>query len=262
MSETLLSPSEIKLYGRLVGGLYIFGPATTAAGAGGAVQAARHWLIGPPPHPTATGQDVRNRAAHYRDNLALPAHISEYLGANEVVSVMDDFMRFNYAATAADVIAAGSAATFNYSYGDNKFLEKQLNQNPRLARIYSFSFEGAYYEIPKPAIFLVEGFGLPVMSGYYDWTDLDTTGVMARPWEFSSRATGPGGTYPIANDIRYWNYDRGDFSIRMDVEAGQFWQILLEDAMRRGTALTSGEQLRITSGEQLRVGGDMRKRWP
>ena len=48
--------------------------------------------------------------------------------------------------------------------GANKFLAHQLTHTreggvPKLARIYGFSFEGQYYDLPKPAIFLVHGDG-------------------------------------------------------------------------------------------------------
>src|SRR5260370_17794325 len=47
--------------------------------------------------------------------------------------------------------------------GANHFLSNQLNApNPRLARIYAFSYEGHFYDLPKPAIFLVHGSAVPV----------------------------------------------------------------------------------------------------
>jgi uncharacterized protein YjbI with pentapeptide repeats len=68
--------------------------------------------------------------------------------------------------------------------------------------------------------------------------------VFAREWEFSA-AEGENNF-----DLRYWEYEKGDFSIRLDMEAGQFEQILLQAALRAGadmadraTAIRSGASL-------------------
>ena len=80
----------------------------------------------------------------------------------------------------------------------------------RFARIYAFSFEGQYYVLPKPAIFLVHGDGTAAN---------DIPGVAARDWNF-------------LNDIQAWSYDKADFSIRLDIETGPLDRILLEDAIK------------------------------
>jgi hypothetical protein len=119
-------------------------------------------------------------------------------------------------------------------------------QSPGFARIYAFSFEGAIYGLPKPAIFLVHGPGLPVdvkqARGFH--TTLDESGVIAREWEFASSA---------GNDILYWEYEKGDFSIRLDTEAGPFEQILLSAALRAGADMAdrSGANLGVRSGANL-----------
>src|SRR5205823_3491775 len=87
------------------------------------------------------------------------------------------------------------------------------------ARIYGFSFEGQFYDLPKPAIFLVHGPGETVDANSTRRTNLDDSGVVAREWEFSSAR---------GQDIRRWDYDKGDFSIRLDIETGPFEAILLE----------------------------------
>src|SRR5687767_4795461 len=81
--------------------------------------------------------------------------------------------------------------------GDNLFLHKQLRKDDaQLARIYGFSFEGHYYALPKPAVFLVhtDGEGLSGASR----TTLEPSGVMARDWEFSTNSGGA----PM--EIKYW----------------------------------------------------------
>ena len=97
------------------------------------------------------------------------------------------------------------------SLGDNLFVKKQLQAaKAQFARIYAFSYEGQYYVLPKPAIFLVHGDGTAAK---------DVPGVAARDWDFLS-------------DIKAWSYDKADFSIRLDVETGPLDKILLEDAVK------------------------------
>jgi hypothetical protein len=142
--------------------------------------------------------------------------------------------------------------------GANQFLQRQLEANsdnpPTLARIYAFSFEGAYYELPRPPIFLVHGPGTPVGS-WANPSTLAQAGVAARDWDFSgnydptynppdsSARSARAGASPSSSppprplsdtDIYYWEYEKGDFSLRFDLEAGPFEQILLQMALRGG----------------------------
>jgi hypothetical protein len=123
--------------------------------------------------------------------------------------------------------------------GDNNFLERQLGAGgdgtrPVLARIYGFSYEGHYYDLARPAIFLVHGLGSdpeawrPAVDGLnktpegrYDRapSDADRSGVARTGTSF-------------ADDIRVWSYDKGDFSIRLDPETGPLEQILLDAELR------------------------------
>jgi hypothetical protein len=97
------------------------------------------------------------------------------------------------------------------SLGDNLFVKKQLEaSNARFARIYAFSFEGQYYVLPKPAIFLVHGDGVAAK---------DVPGVAARDWDFLT-------------DIKAWSYDKADFSVRLDIETGPLDKILLEEMLK------------------------------
>jgi hypothetical protein len=116
-----------------------------------------------------------------------------------------------------------------HSLGANRALRAQLNDpNARFARIYGFSFEGHYYDLPKPVIMLVHGPGeritkpppvgaQPVGPGL-DGPTVDQAGEAARVWEFSA-------------DLFYWEYEKCDFSMRFDVETGTLEQILLEAAL-------------------------------
>ena len=140
--------------------------------------------------------------------------------------------------------------------GSNKFLLNQLMKDvngaaPLFARIYGFSFEGHYYDLPKPAIFLVHGDGTELDFKQHDRTTVDSSGVVARDWEFASSAAG-------AKDLRMWEYDKGDFSIRLDIETGPFEQILLEAVLRGGSTLSSGADLRSSGADLRSSGADLR----
>lgn len=142
--------------------------------------------------------------------------------------------------------------------GANKFLERQLEaEDAKLARIYGFSYEGHYYDLPKPAVFLVHGDG--------DDPEKPRPGKgqerLARAPGAADR-TGVAKAHQFSGEIKVWAYDKGDFSLRLDIETGPFEQILLEAALRSENlrAAYSGADLRV-SGADLRVSGaDLRVR--
>ncbi len=110
----------------------------------------------------------------------------------------------------------------------NNFLANQLGchdsdpaRAPRLARIYAFSYEGTYYELEWPALFLVHGPGAAAEAG------AGGAGTSAVPGDPSR--TGLSQTdFEFAANLRVWSYDRADLSIRLDVDSGSFEQILLD----------------------------------
>ncbi len=133
----------------------------------------------------------------------------------------------------------------------NNFLLNQLKKGDvHPARIYGFSYEGHYYDLPRPAIFLVHGPGddpelprpaAPRARVSRAPSDADRTGTANQDYSF-------------AEDMRVWSYDKADFSVRLDVETGPFEQILLEAAVRP-------EKLQHYSGADLRISGaDLRIR--
>jgi hypothetical protein len=145
-------------------------------------------------------------------------------------------LQYNYDATTVTI-------------GDNNFLQKQLFSAfggaaapvTCFARIYAFSFEGAIYSLPKPSIFIVHGKGNQIDFGNKLRTTTDMSGVVAREWEFS-----------YGKDLVYWEYEKGDFSLRLDTEAGPLEQILLAAAVR-GADMgdRSGANLGIRSGANV-----------
>jgi hypothetical protein len=106
--------------------------------------------------------------------------------------------------------------------GANRFLRQQLEEpGARLARIYAFSYEGKFYNLPKPAIFLVHGPGKP-MKDHAPIADkqasVTASGVVARDFGFEL-------------DVMYWEYDKSDYSLRMDIVSGTLDEILLDAAL-------------------------------
>ena len=63
--------------------------------------------------------------------------------------------------------------------------------------------------------------------------------MIAREWEFSGD-----------DNLSYWEYEKGDFSIRLDMEAGPFEQILLMAALRAGADMAD-RATGIRSGASL-----------
>lgn len=146
---------------------------------------------------------------------------------------------------------------------ENSFLEDQLKhsvkgQEPVLARIYGFSYEGYYYDLLKPAIFVVHGAGDIADSRVKDPSGAGGPGPHrhAIAPEGVDYAGVPVQEYSFAEDIRVWSYDKNDFSVRLDVETGPFEDILLEVELANAEAQAyySGAHARV-SGAHARVTG-------
>lgn len=111
----------------------------------------------------------------------------------------------------------------NRRRGRNGQLQLQLhNDDARFARIYGFAYEGGYYDLPRPTLFLVHGEG-----------ELVTRPDEGRPQDAraprSSALTGLASAgFDFADDLKVWSYDEADYTIRMDVETGMFERVLLE----------------------------------
>jgi hypothetical protein len=134
--------------------------------------------------------------------------------------------------------------------GRNKQLGNQLDEDARFARIYGFSYEGTYYELPNPTLFLVHGDGESATDGNQPGTDHasrapivpSVSGVAAADFQF-------------ADDIMVWAYDKADYTIRMDVETGMFEQVLLEIFFSGGDAMISGAKVSGAKVSGAKVSG-------
>lgn len=125
--------------------------------------------------------------------------------------------------------------------GANQMLLAQFDKkaDPRLARIYAFSFEGHSWDLYRPAIFLVHGKGDPAESS--------TPGGGAARGPGKTDETGVAAqSYSYSEDMRIWRYEKADLSIRLDIEAGSFEQILLESVMNVEAPRVAGARVDAT----------------
>jgi hypothetical protein len=182
--------------------------------------------------------------------------------------------------------------------GANQFLRNQLNQNAanndaQFARIYAISYEGTFYNLPKPAVYLVHGPGRTVGSAGKTRQTVAAAGAAAAAVTAVLAAAAPGAhpnagaasaaaaaatsagvagaaaaadaagagvpaanqaavqaaaeaaaipptitdsgvvaeEFDLESDVRVWEYDKGDFTLRIDIASGTFDEILLEAAL-------------------------------
>jgi hypothetical protein len=111
---------------------------------------------------------------------------------------------------------------------------RQVENDGIFARIYGFSFEGHYYKLPRPVLFLVreERARNPEEAVGGGWRQFNTrfTGVEGKDWQFSE-------------DIMVWAVDRYDMAISLDVEIGSYDQVLLQSltaSQEDGAARSAG----------------------
>jgi hypothetical protein len=250
MAETLLSPSGIKLFGRVLLQLRLLHSDEYQAylndySAGRKGAAAAAYAAGAAAAPPMAVNAAVNAAQNFANRQADVQRVGalDFATAAEYLKPYADKTQSSAKQTrdlidAAKLIADIPRAFNPVQLGANRFLNQQL-QDPasRFARIYAFACEGIFYNLPRPALFLVHGPGSP--SDYGDppteHTSLETAGVIAKEWEFSALSG--------HKDLRRWEYDKGDFSIRLDIEAGTFEDVLLAAVMRGGSSLPADRNL-------------------
>jgi hypothetical protein len=140
--------------------------------------------------------------------------------------------------------------------GGDRQLERQLiAKNATIARIYSFSYEGAYYDLPRPALFLVHGPGVLVTSvAPKDERGEGPPGGSIAPGEPSLTGVAAA-DFQFADGIMVWSYDKADHTIRMDVETGEFEDVLLNMFFGAGGPAVSGARVSGARVSGARVSG-------
>jgi hypothetical protein len=249
MAETLLTPSSIKLYGRVMTGIAIDASSlTNQAGQLGANRFLRNQLVPGPITVYFSGWPTTGSPTVKGDPTSIPPDLINaisLLGPNPPIGITDSASG-TYIPTSTNCTVAvtytpeGAVDTIILTLSANATktadpkkpsvsLVLQVYFSPTIARIYSFSFEGAYYQLPRPALFLVHGPGTPVGNWVANST-MDQAGVVGREWDFS------GNGFPT--DLVSWEYEKGDFSLRLDLDAGPFEQILLQTSVRAGVGVS------------------------
>jgi hypothetical protein len=104
------------------------------------------------------------------------------------------------------------------------------DREARLARIYGFSYLGAYYKVPNPPVLRVYGTGFPVRSGYQPDNHMDILGVEFKDEDF-------------VQGIRMWPADQLDVAVRIDITIGWLREILLDTDMSQDTNVTSNSNV-------------------
>ena len=115
-------------------------------------------------------------------------------------------------------------------YG-NTLLEAQVARNHAanapdqtvFARIYGFSYEGTYYDLPRPLLFLVHGPGQPAEQAPAG----PGNARFARAPDSPDRTGIAAADFSFGDQVMVWSYDKDDFTIRMEVDTGTFEDTLL-----------------------------------
>ena len=170
--------------------------------------------------------------------------------------------------------------------GANQFLRQQLaaGAQPRLARIYGFSYFGRYTALARPAIFLVHGrgnlasprapsvaqseqdarenragrTGIDPAPGAEPEENLNIPPDTTPPNDLARFNPGPNSVdfsgqaqkcCEFSSDMRVWEYDRGDFSLRLDIDSGPLERILID------AELGSDDTMPYFRGQHTRLRG-------
>jgi hypothetical protein len=249
--ENLLTPSSIKLFGRIVRDLsFHYDPNTTVIGNNNLLQ--RQLESGRNPRPVAVKVTITPVMDDYgkptTDDNGNPLYSTlikyhdlkrgDLLTPNMEVSVEGKdkdgkSVRLFEENTVIWYVDPTDPTKGEFTVGRNPINAGNAIQivataptGPTLARIYGFTFEGTYYGLPRPSIFLVHGGGNQI-GNWANNSTLEQSGVMGREWDFSNPDL-------FNNPLVYWEYEKSDFSIRFDTEAGPFEQILLVAMLRAG----------------------------
>jgi len=261
--ETLLTPSSIKLFGRVMSSLQYYDD-TTGVGHNNFLQhqlsRSQPTVVADPSMPvngTISSSDIRT--------VVLPGYLGDinigmvvtgftpgpkqvFLPGTHIVFVTREDAKSK---TSASFVISADPLILPPSKASLSVSIQIWQPGVSLARIYAFSFEGALYSMPKPAIFIVHGLGRQISESGFEWrngrSSVDQSGVVAREWEFAG-----------AFDLVYWEYEKGDFSLRLDTDAGQFEQILLAASLRSGADRAdrsgAGAEVRSGAGAEVRSG--------
>jgi hypothetical protein len=149
-------------------------------------------------------------------------------------------------ASTAQVPPAGSLATETLATKPTKYQGKSLlvqafgSGDLKIAHVFGFTHEGRYTPLQVPALFVVQGEGEMVQEG----------GKQIDPGRIGLAHLD--GTLSFASDLRFWAYDSGDETMRLDVATGSLQQLLIDAE----ASMADGQERRIDLvGQGSRVVG-------
>jgi hypothetical protein len=166
--------------------------------------------------------------APMRNRTVVPRDGSESGSQSEPESVsVSEFMPY---AASGEGVSAGSGE-LPMPPGRVEQALRQVGNEGIFARIYGFSFEGHYYKMPRPLLFLVqgEGDGSPEEPGAGGVRPFNArfSGVADKDWQFGL-------------DIRVWAVDRHDIAICLDPVVGTYDEVLLQTLTGRDESAARG----------------------
>ena len=142
----------------------------------------------------------------------------------------------------------------------------------RFARIYSFSYEGHFYKLPRPLLFLVHGVGKPVYETVAEGNEASrrmrsawpTPGERPEPRDplgrqaFLTRLSGLDvREWHFSDDLFVWKVDRKDLAVCLDVEVGNYQEILLDSMIASGGNRAAGSRGDVVSRGDMVSRGDV-----
>ena len=140
----------------------------------------------------------------------------------------------------------------------NNFLLEQLKDpEARLARIMAFSYQNQMFDLARPAIFVVHGVGTLVE---FVSQVAGNNRFLRRMPTFTERSGMVGQSGSFSPEVKMWLYDRADFTVRLDTDAGTFESLLLDYEL--GGGLPSGSMQAGDGDDPPRPRGPRgRRRW-
>ena len=153
--------------------------------------------------------------------------------------------------------------------GANHFLRDQLThesgddaKKARFARIYAISYEGTFHHLARPALFLVHSEGKEIASaGLADRGPdagglTDDSGLITKDFTFERSKEGPAAKdLKPGQSVRYWEYDKGDFTLRIDIASGTFEDVLLDAEVDTQLQISGAGRVQTSGAGRVQTSG-------
>ena len=115
-----------------------------------------------------------------------------------------------------------------YRYSNKLLQQKMLQADTMLARIYGFSYEGQYHKLAKPLVFVVHGPGR---------SRLENRPASVTNWGMENK------DFQFADDVRVWEMDKEDLTLRIDIVSGFLSDILLDPVFEDSSDISARQNL-------------------